>query len=242
MKGRLGNGGEALLRLLDVTKTHGDGAAAVHALQGVSLEVHPGELVAIMGPSGSGKSTLLSIAGVLDAPTSGRVEIGGQATDKLAPTALAELRRRRIGFVFQQYNLVPSLTACENVGLPLELDGVAGGAARSQSLAALEELGLSSLADRFPDQLSGGQQQRIAIARALIGSRRLVLADEPTGALDSATGEGVMDVIRSRCDGGAGGVVVTHNAELAAMANRVVHLKDGLVVVAEPVVSAQASL
>lgn len=222
-----------LLRLDGVTKTHGTGPAAVHALRGVSLEVHAGELVAIMGPSGSGKSTLLTIAGALAAATSGDVEIAGQSTTTMDATSLAELRRTRVGFVFQNYNLVPSLTAAENVGMPLELDGARPATARAQALEALADVGLADLADRFPDQLSGGQQQRVAIARALIGPRKLILADEPTGALDSATSEEVIGLLRDRCTHGAGGLLVTHDAALASQAHRVVNLKDGMVIHAE---------
>jgi putative ABC transport system ATP-binding protein len=218
------------LRLLEVTRVHGTGDTAVHALRGVSLEIDAGELVAVMGPSGSGKSTLLNLAGALDRPTSGGVEIAGQSLANLKAAELAQLRRRRIGVVFQDYNLIPSLTAAENIALPLELDGEPALAARQEARATLKDLGLTGLADRFPDQLSGGQQQRVAIARALIGQRRLVLADEPTGALDSVTGEEVLTVLRARCDAGAAGLLVTHEARHAAWADRVVYLRDGVVV------------
>jgi putative ABC transport system ATP-binding protein len=220
----------AVLRLLDVTRVHGSGETAVHALRGISLEVETGELVAVMGPSGSGKSTLLNLAGALDRPTSGDVEIAGQSLANLSAAELAQLRRRRIGVVFQDYNLIPSLTAAENIALPLELDGEPALAARQEARATLKDLGLTGLADRFPDQLSGGQQQRVAIARALIGQRRLVLADEPTGALDSVTGEEVLAVLRARCDAGAAGLLVTHEARHAAWADRVIYLRDGVVV------------
>jgi putative ABC transport system ATP-binding protein len=216
--------------LTDVTRVHGTGEAAVTALAGVSLEIHPGELVAVMGPSGSGKSTLLNIAGGLDQPTSGTVSIGGDTLTDLGPRDLARLRRRRMGFVFQDYNLIPSLTAAENVGLPLELDGTRAGQARRQARHTLDLMGLMDLSDRYPDQMSGGQQQRVAIARALVGSRRFVLADEPTGALDSHTGEDVLRVLRERCDEGVAGLLVTHEARHAAWADRVVFLRDGVVV------------
>ena len=219
-----------VLRLLDVSRVHGSGETAVHALRGVSLEVVAGELVAVMGPSGSGKSTLLNLAGALDRPTSGDVEIAGVSLASLNAAELARLRRRRVGVVFQDYNLIPSLTAAENVGLPLELDGQPALVARQEVRATLKDLGLGGLADRFPDQLSGGQQQRVAIARALIGQRCLVLADEPTGALDSVTGEDVLAILRSRCDAGAAGLLVTHEPRLAAWADRVVYLRDGVVV------------
>jgi putative ABC transport system ATP-binding protein len=218
------------LRLIEVSRVHGVGETAVHALREVSLEVLPGELVAVMGPSGSGKSTLLNLAGALDRPTSGEVEIAGELLSGLRGEALAALRRRRVGVVFQDYNLIPALTAAENIALPLELDGQPALAARQEARAVLKELGLGGLADRFPDQLSGGQQQRVAIARALIGQRRLVLADEPTGALDSVTGEEVLAVLRSRCDAGAAGLLVTHEPRHAAWADRVVYLRDGVIV------------
>ena len=202
----------------------------MRALAGVTLRVGPGELVAVMGPSGSGKSTLLHLAGGLDTPTSGEVVVEGTALGGLSGRALARLRRRAVGYVFQDFNLVPALTAAENVGLPRELDGVSARRARREAMSALEELGIADVADRFPDDMSGGQQQRVAIARALVGDRRLVLADEPTGALDSTTGESVMALLRGRCDEGAAGVLVTHDARHAAWADRVVFLRDGVVV------------
>ena len=183
-----------------------------------------------MGPSGSGKSTLLNLAGGLDAATSGTVQVNGIQLQGLNAKGLAALRRQSVGFVFQDLNLIPSLTAAENVGLPLELDGFSVRRARAQALDALDQLALRELADRYPDQMSGGQQQRVAIARALVGQRRLVLADEPTGALDSHTGEGVLRVLRQRCDAGAAGLLVTHEARHAAWADRIVFLRDGRIV------------
>jgi len=180
-------------------------------------------------PAG-GKSTLLHLAGGLDAPTDGAVVVEGTVLGGLSAKALARLRRRSIGYVFQDLNLVPALTAAENVALPRELDGVRARTARREALAALEEVGIGELGHRFPDDMSGGQQQRVAIARALVGERRLVLADEPTGALDSTTGEAVMALLRQRCDAGAAGVLVTHDARHAAWADRVVFLRDGRVV------------
>jgi putative ABC transport system ATP-binding protein len=219
-----------MLELDAVHRTHGHGETAVHALRGITLTIAPGELVAVMGPSGSGKSTLLNLAGGLDAPTGGTVRVDGQALDGLSRRKLAALRRRRIGYVFQELNLLPSLTALENVALPLELDGASISKARRLALAALGDVDMADLATRFPEALSGGQQQRVAIARALVGERRLVLADEPTGALDSTTGEAVLRVLRARVDAGAAGVLVTHEARHAAWADRVVFLRDGLVV------------
>ena len=220
----------SVLELVDVIRTHGTGETEVHALQGISLTVAAGELVAVMGPSGSGKSTLLHLAGGLDSPTSGVVRVEGTDLGALSRKALARVRRRAVGYVFQDFNLVPALTAAENVALPRELDGASARSARREALVALEEVGIPELADRFPDDMSGGQQQRVAIARALVGERRLVLADEPTGALDSTTGEAVMALLRSRCDAGAAGVLVTHDARHAAWADRVVFLRDGRVV------------
>ncbi|MEI2827943.1 MAG: ABC transporter ATP-binding protein [Dermatophilaceae bacterium] len=216
--------------MTDVHRVHGSGETVVRALDGVTLEIKPGELVAVMGPSGSGKSTLLNLAGALDLPTSGTVSIDGEITTSLGGHALAALRRRRVGVVFQDLNLIPSLTAAENIGLPLELDGSRVSEARRAALGALRDLDLVELADRFPDQMSGGQQQRVAIARALVGERRLVLADEPTGALDSVTGDGVLAVLRARCDAGAAGMLVTHESRHAGWADRVIYLRDGRIV------------
>ena len=220
----------AVLELRSAGRLHGAGQTAVHALRDVDLSVAAGELVAVMGPSGSGKSTLLHLAGGLDLPSSGQVLVQGTSLAGLSRKALARLRRRSLGYVFQDFNLVPALTAAENVALPLELDGIGARRARVQAGRALEEVGVGELAQRFPDDMSGGQQQRVAIARALVGERRLVLADEPTGALDSVTGEAVMALLRARCDAGAAGVLVTHDARHAAWADRVVFLRDGQVV------------
>ncbi len=219
-----------VLELRSVSRTHASGDTVVHALRAVSLTVDAGELVAVMGPSGSGQSTLLNLAGALDRATEGEVYVEGQAVTALRPTELAALRRRHVGFVFQDFNLITSLTAAENVALPLELDGVRPREARRQAQAALDEVGIGDLADRYPERMSGGQQQRVAIARALVGERRLVLADEPTGALDSQTGEQILTILRQRCDRGGAGLLVTHEARHAAWADRVVFLRDGSVV------------
>ena len=223
------NGGTTVsaLELRGVSKTYGQGEAVVHALAEVDLSLEEGAMVAVMGPSGSGKSTLLTIAGSLEEPTSGEVLVGGRALAAMSRNAKARLRRRSIGYVFQDFNLLPGLTAAENVALPLELDGVTARKARAAGMRALDELGLAERAGRFPDQLSGGERQRVAIARAVVGDRRLLLADEPSGALDSANGEAVIGLIRAACRQGMAAVVVTHDAQLAARADRVVYLRDG---------------
>ena len=194
-----------VLELRDVARVHGHDQTAVRALDGVNLTVQAGELVAVMGPSGSGKSTLLNLAGGLDSPTSGDVIVEGMRLGGLTRSSLAQLRRRSIGYVFQSLNLIPSLTAAENVMLPRELDGASTRRARRDAIDALTDVNMADLADRFPADMSGGQLQRVAIARAIVGERRLVLADEPTGALDSQTGEDVLRLLRARCDGGAAG-------------------------------------
>jgi putative ABC transport system ATP-binding protein len=215
------------LELVDVFKTFGDGPTAVHALRDVSLTVEEGELVAVMGPSGSGKSTLLTIAGSLEDASSGEVRVMGQSLSKLSRSVKARLRRRTIGYVFQDYNLLAGLTAAENVSLPLELDGVPSKRARVAADEALEAFGVAEKADAFPDELSGGERQRVAIARATVGDRRLLLADEPSGALDSVNAEAVMRAIHAACAKGVGAIVVTHDAKLASWADRVVFIRDG---------------
>lgn len=216
-----------LLQMTSVGRVHGRGEASVTALTGIDLTIRTGDFTAVMGPSGSGKSTLLHLAGGLDTPTSGTVTVAGKDIGALSVTGRAALRRRNVGYVFQDFNLLPTLTAGENVSLPMELDGLRRKQARREALAVLAEVGLSNLVDRFPDEMSGGQQQRVAIARALVGERRLVLADEPTGALDSTTGELVLALLRARADAGAAIVLVTHEARHAAWADRVVFLRDG---------------
>ncbi len=218
------------LELVAVSKVYGDGASEVHALAGIDLSVDAGALVAVMGPSGSGKSTLLTIAGSLEAPTSGEVIVGGSALSSMSRNDRARLRRRSVGYVFQDFNLLAGLSAVENVTLPLELDGIAPRVARVAGMEALERLGVADKAARFPDDLSGGERQRVAIARAVVGDRHVLLADEPTGALDSANGESVMRLLRAACQGGVAGVIVTHDAQLASWADRIVFLRDGRIV------------
>ena len=218
------------LELRQVSKVYGSGPTEVHALRDVDLSVERGELVAIMGPSGSGKSTLLTIAGSLEQPTYGEVLVDGVDLASVSRSDQARMRRRSIGYVFQDFNLLPGLTAVENVSLPLELDGVRAKTARRTGLKAMKELDVGERADRYPDELSGGERQRVAIARAIVGERGLLLADEPTGALDSVNGEAVMRLLRAAAHRGVAGVVVTHEAHLASWADRVVFLRDGHVV------------
>jgi putative ABC transport system ATP-binding protein len=220
----------SFLELRCVSKTYGEGAAEVHAIQDVSIDVDRGSLVAVMGPSGSGKSTLLTIAGSLEDPTSGEVLIDGDELSKMSRNDKARLRRRTIGYVFQDFNLLAGLTAAENVSLPLELDGLSAKKAQVATMAVLEELGLGDRAMHFPDELSGGERQRVSIARAVVGKRHLLLADEPSGALDSTNGEAVMRMILAACHRGVAAVIVTHDAQLASWADRVVFLRDGRVV------------
>ena len=220
----------SMLELRRVSKSYGQGDAEVHALREVSLTAEEGEMVAVMGPSGSGKSTLLTIAGTLEEPTSGEVLIAGQPVNEASRNTKARLRRRVIGYVFQDFNLLPGLTAAENVSLPLELDGLSARKARVPGLRGLERLGLGKRAAHYPDQLSGGERQRVAIARAIVGERRLLLADEPSGALDSANAQAVMRLLLDACkQDGMTAVVVTHDAQLASWADRVVFLRDGRV-------------
>ena len=218
------------LELCKVSKSYGEGATEVRAIEQVDLLVERGSLVAVMGPSGSGKSTLLTIAGSLEEPTSGEVLIDGTALSALSRADKARLRRRTIGYVFQEFNLLPGLTAAENVSLPLELDGLSAKKAGLAGMAALAGARLGGPGEHYPDELSGGERQRVAIARAVVGDRHLLLADEPSGALDSINGEAVMRLILAACHRGVAAVVVTHDAQLASWADRVVFLRDGRVV------------
>jgi putative ABC transport system ATP-binding protein len=218
------------LELRDISKVYGEGAAEVRALQRIDLSVDAGSLVAVMGASGSGKSTLLTIAGSLEDPSSGEVYVEGRPLSSLSRNGKAQLRRQSIGYVFQDYNLLAGLSAVENVSLPMELDGVAARKAQAAAVESLEEFGLKDRASHYPDQLSGGERQRVAIARAVVGKRRLLLADEPSGALDSTTAESVMRLILAACRRGMAAIVVTHDAQLASWADRVIFLRDGRIV------------
>ena len=220
-----------MVQFLDVVKSYGSGSTEVRAVTDVTLSVAPGEFVAIMGPSGCGKSTLLHLAGALEQPSAGRVLVDGKDLAEMNATEQASLRRNDVGYVFQSLNLIPALTALENVMLPLELDGTATKQARVLATEALNRVGLDHALDRYPDDFSGGQRQRIAIARAVIGDRRLLLADEPTGALDTVNGDQVVELLadlsRRR---GVAVVMVTHDPRFASWADRVVFIRDGRIV------------
>jgi putative ABC transport system ATP-binding protein len=220
----------SFLQLRNISKAYGDGDAAVCALESIDLTLDEGDFIAVMGPSGSGKSTLLTIAGSLEEPTSGEVVIGGRSLSQMSRNDKARLRRRTIGYVFQDFNLLVGLTALENVSLPLELDGLSARRAQAAGMSVLEGLGLAHRARHYPDQLSGGERQRVSIARAVVGERHLLLADEPSGALDSKNGGAVMQLIAEACQRGVAAVVVTHDAQLASWADRIVFLRDGHVV------------
>ena len=214
-----------------VTKLYGEGQTAVTALAEVNLSVKPGEFLAVMGPSGCGKSTLLHLAGGLDQPTSGKVILDGRDLASLSDDELARLRRQHIGFVFQFYNLIPVLSAAENVALPLILDGVKPAVANEVATEWLERFGLAERLDHKPDQLSGGQQQRVAIARALVAEPVLILADEPTGNLDSLAADEIARLLAQVAGNwGRSVLMVTHNPGIAAHADRIVFLKDGRIV------------
>ena len=222
---------DPILRFTDIVKTFRQGPEEVRAIADLSLDVAPGELVAIMGPSGCGKSTLLHLAGALEEPTAGHVLVDGVDLGGMSHKERSQLRRRRVGYVFQRLNLLPSLTALENVMLPLELDGTSTGEARRMASEALDRVELPKPHDRHPDELSGGQQQRVAIARAIAGSRDIVLADEPTGALDIASGDRIVDLLAQLCaERGTTILLVTHEPRFASWADRVVFLRDGRIV------------
>jgi putative ABC transport system ATP-binding protein len=218
----------AVIELENVTKVYRTGSIAVAALRGVSFAIEPGEYVSIMGPSGSGKSTLMHILGCLDVPTSGRYWLGGEDVSRMDEIDLAEVRNRQIGFVFQQFNLLPSLSAWRNVELPLIYAGMGRADRRRRSIEALERVGLGDRVDHRPGELSGGQQQRVAVARALVGDPALILADEPTGALDSSSAQDVMNLFNELHSAGRTLVVITHDAEVADAAERTIRIRDGL--------------
>ncbi len=221
----------SLIQTTDLTKTYGSGAAAVTALDRINLSVKPGEFVAVMGPSGCGKSTLLHLVGGLDRASSGNVMIDGHDLSMLDDAKLTELRRRQIGFVFQFFNLIPVLDATENAALPLTLDGMKPADAKAKAAEWLKRVGLDNRLHNRPDQLSGGQQQRVAVARALVAEPKLVLADEPTGNLDSRASEEIAGLLRQVADEwGRAVLMVTHDPRIAAYADRIIFLKDGTIV------------
>lgn len=220
-----------MVEFLDVVKSYGSGSTEVRAITDVTLSVAAGEFVAVMGPSGCGKSTLLHLAGALEQPSAGRVIVAGRDLAELTAAQQAELRRNDVGYVFQSLNLIPALTAIENVMLPLELDGAATKQARVLAAEALARVGLDHAPDRYPDDFSGGQRQRIAIARAVIGDRRLLLADEPTGALDTVNGDQVVELLADLARRqGVAVIMVTHDPRFASWADRVVFIRDGRIV------------
>jgi putative ABC transport system ATP-binding protein len=219
--------GEPLLVARDLLKTYTMGGQTVHALRGVSLDIAEGDFVAIMGASGSGKSTLMNILGCLDKPSSGSYRLAGEAVDAMEPDALASIRNRRIGFVFQQFNLLPRTSALENVELPMVYANVPPPERHQRALRSLQRVGLGERCDHTPAELSGGQQQRVAIARALVNNPQLILADEPTGALDSQTSEDIMRLLAELNAQGMTVVLVTHEADIAAWARRRLVFRDG---------------
>jgi putative ABC transport system ATP-binding protein len=223
----------AVIETRSLTKVFGLNGNAVHALRGIDLEVARGEFVALVGPSGSGKSTLMAILGCLDSPTAGAYALDGQSVEGLTGTALARIRNEKVGFVFQTYNLLPKATVARNVELPMLYAGIGGRERRERSLALLEKVGIPEKAGRLPAELSGGQRQRVAIARALANGPALLLADEPTGALDSKTGAEVLGLFQELHRQGNTVVLVTHDPAIAALASRRVELYDGLVRVPE---------
>ncbi len=218
-----------LITTRGLTKVYGENGNAVHALRGIDLDVDRGEFVALVGPSGSGKSTLMAILGCLDTPSGGSYALGGEQVEKLTGAELAAIRNEKVGFVFQQYNLLPKATIARNVELPMLYAGVGRKERRQRSLELLEKVGLGGRANALPAQLSGGQRQRVAIARALANRPALLLADEPTGALDSQTGAEVLALFRELYSQGNTVILVTHDPAIAALANRRVELRDGLV-------------
>jgi putative ABC transport system ATP-binding protein len=222
------------LQLTDVRKTYRTGSIEVEALRGITLDVHEGDFMALMGPSGSGKSTLMHILGCLDVPTSGDYQLGGEQVADMDETALAEIRNRRIGFVFQQFNLLPSLNAWRNVELPLTYAGVAPAARKERAMSALARVGLSDRVEHRPGELSGGQQQRVAVARALVTDPAVILADEPTGNLDSASSAEVLGLLTELHEAGRTVILITHEADVAATAQRVIHIRDGLLLDEQP--------
>jgi putative ABC transport system ATP-binding protein len=222
--------GESLIRLEGVTKVFLTDEMETHALDGIHLDIHKGQYISIAGPSGCGKSTLLSILGLLDSPTDGKYILNGKAVENLKPSERARIRNREIGFIFQAFNLIGDLTVYENVELPLTYRGMPSSERKKRCQEALERVGMSHRMKHYPAQLSGGQQQRVAVARALVGDPLILLADEPTGNLDSKNGEAVMDLLRELHRAGTTVCMVTHDPRYASYADRTIHLFDGRIV------------
>ena len=219
-----------MIRMRQIQKVYGSGAARVEALSGIDLEVRENEFIGLVGPSGSGKSTLMNIIGCLDTPTSGDYSFEGEDIRRLAANRLAEVRNRKIGFIFQSFNLLPHATALENVELPLVFMGSASGARKKKARELLERVGLAGRMDHKPGELSGGEMQRVAIARSLANDPRLVLADEPTGNLDTKSGEEIITIFRDLWKQGHTLVIVTHNPAISAAAGRIISLRDGRII------------
>jgi putative ABC transport system ATP-binding protein len=235
------NSNGTIIRMADIRKVYDTGKVKVEALKGIDLEIHKGEMVAIVGPSGSGKSTLMNLVGCLDTPTSGEYELGGQAVSGVSRDQLAEIRNRRVGFVFQNFNLLPHISALENVEMPLLFGGVRPAERRSRATELLERVGLGDRVDHKPTELSGGQMQRVAIARALAMNPDIVLADEPTGNLDSTAGSDIMSIFTDLWKQGSTLVIISHDPALARRASRVVEIHDGRITADHPAeVSASA--
>jgi len=232
------NGNGTIIRMSEIRKVYDTGKVTVEALKGVNLEIHRGEMVAIVGPSGSGKSTLMNLIGCLDTPTSGAYELGGQTVAGVSRDALAEIRNKRVGFVFQNFNLLPHISALENVAMPMLFGGMRPAERHSRATQLLERVGLGDRVDHKPTELSGGQMQRVAIARALAMNPDIVLADEPTGNLDSTSGSDIMSIFTELWNQGSTLVIITHDPALARRASRVVEIRDGRITADHPAAAA----
>jgi putative ABC transport system ATP-binding protein len=232
------NGNGTIIRMSEIRKVYDTGKVTVEALKGVDLEIHKGEMVAIVGPSGSGKSTLMNLIGCLDTPTSGSYELGGQTVAGVSRDTLAEIRNKRVGFVFQNFNLLPHISALENIEMPMLFGGMRPAERHSRATQLLERVGLGDRIDHKPTELSGGQMQRVAIARALAMNPDIVLADEPTGNLDSSSGSDIMSIFTELWNQGSTLVIITHDPALARRASRVVEIRDGRITADHPAAAA----